>query len=98
MNVAQSIEKLGREIKREWRNIEPELKRCLKQGDYERERLIRSRAVEREEELIRQWIEWRSTQPPFITKEGKYYYRHPITPENEHLLKPPIKTAPFRGL
>lgn len=78
--------KLNRMIAKEWRQIEPELKRCLKEGNYEAERYLRSRVFQRQCELIREWQDWRLTQPPFMTKEDGYYMRHQVTPENEHLL------------
>jgi hypothetical protein len=86
--IAKSIRKLNRLIAKEWRAIEPELKRCLKIGHYESERLLRSRATERQRELVRQWEEFRLTLLPFMTKEKGYYVRHPVTPENQHLLRP----------
>lgn len=86
--VERSIRRLNRLIAKEWRHVEPELKRCVKRGEYERERWLRARTAERVRELTEQWREWRLSKPPFVTKEKWYYVRHPVTPENFHLLQP----------
>jgi hypothetical protein len=82
--------KLNRMIAKEWRQIEPELKRCIREGRYEAERYLRARAYQRQRELIREWQAWRLQQPPFMTKEDGYYMCHQVTPENEHLLMPGV--------
>ena len=86
--IEQSLVKLDASLSNEWNRIEPELNLCLAEGDYYAERILRGRAFERQRELIRQWQDWRITLPPFTTKEKGYYQRHPITPENRHLLSP----------
>ena len=86
--IAASVKKLNKAIRAEWRRIEPELKRCLKAGDYHAERIWRSRAAKRQRELVDQWKDFRLTLPPFITKEKGYQVMHPVTPENVHLLSP----------
>jgi hypothetical protein len=86
--IAATLRKLNKMIAKEWRQIEPELKRCLKEGNYEAEGYLRSRVYQRQCELIKEWQDWRMTQPPFTTKAEGYYVRHPVTPENAHLLSP----------
>lgn len=86
--IAASSRKLNRIIAKEWRQIKPELERCIKIGDYEAERYLRSMVFRRQQELLCEWTEWRLTLPPFVTKESGYYMKHPVTPENRHLLTP----------
>lgn len=88
--IAAMLRKLNKMIAKEWRQIEPELKRCIKEGRYEAERYLRARVHQRQRQLIREWQEWRVQQPPFTTKENGYYMRHQVTPENEHLLMPGV--------
>lgn len=86
--IAAATRKLDKMIAKEWRQIKPELERCIRSGDYEAERYLRSRVYRRQKELLREWTEWRLTLPPFMTKEDGFYRRHPVTPENQHLLQP----------
>ncbi len=86
--IDASIRKLNRLIAKEWRAAVPELNRCLKSGEYEHERFLRARMQERQQELVREWREWRLTLPPFMTKEKGFYMKHPVTPDNAHLLTP----------
>lgn len=86
--IATSIRKLNRIIKREWRLVEPELKRRIRIGDCLGERRLREHTHHCVDKLIRDWVQWRLMQPPFTTKQGAYLVRHPVTPENAYLLKP----------
>jgi len=86
--IAKSIRKLNRLIAREWRTVTPELKRYIKQGNYSAERYLRGRAIDMQRQHLRDWMEWRLTKPPFMTKENGFYVRHQITPANVHLLRP----------
>lgn len=86
--IAASLKKLNKQIAAEWRHIGPELKRCLKVGDYHAEQVLRSRASERQRELVDQWKDFRITLPPFMTKGQDHYVMHPVTPDNIHLLSP----------
>lgn len=86
--ISVSVKKLNRLIAKEWRAMAPELNRCLKEGDYDGERLLRGIILERQRKLLTQWEEWRLTRPPFMTKEDGYYMLHPVTPENSHFLRP----------
>ena len=90
--IAVSIRKLHRLIRHEQRRFEPEIKRALRLGEYERERRLGHMLHVRIYELTREWEEWRLTQPPFITKSayGPWCERHPVTPENQHLLRPEL--------
>lgn len=82
--ISSMLRKLNKMIAKEWRQIEPELKRCIKAGDYDAEKYLRSRVLQRQRELIREWQDWRLTQPPFMTNMGGYYVQHQVTPENSH--------------
>jgi hypothetical protein len=86
--ISKSVKKLNRLIAKEWRTIAPELNRCMKDGDYDRERFLRGIMLERQQNLLVQWEEWRLTKPPFVIKESGFYMLHPVTPENSHLLRP----------
>lgn len=90
--VSVSIRRLYRLIRQEQRRFEPEIKRALREGEYERERRLSHMLRIRTYELTREWEEWRLTQPPFITKVPRrnWYERHPVTPENQHLLRPEL--------
>ncbi len=90
--IATSIRKLYRLLRREERHFEPEIKRALREGDYQRERRLMHMMQTRKYELMREWEEWRLTQPPFLTKSsaGNWYECHPVTPENRHLLRPEL--------
>jgi len=89
--IEQSLLKLDVALTAEWQRIAPDLDTCLERGDYDMERILRGAAFERQRELIQQWQAWRVTLPPFTTKERGYYQRHPITPENRHLLSPTLQ-------
>lgn len=86
--IIKSVRKLNRMIAKEWRSIQPELKRYLKEGDYERERALRSRMAERQWAMVEQWKDFRLTLPPFRIKEKGFYRLHPVTEENAYLLRP----------
>lgn len=90
--IAMSIRKLHRLIRREQRRFEPEIRRALREGEYERERRLMQMLRIRTCELTREWEEWRLMQPPFTTKSthGEWYERHPVTPENQRLLRPEL--------
>lgn len=90
--IAASIRRLYRLLRREERRFEREIKRALKEGHYERERRLSHMLHVRRYELLSEWKQWRLTQPPFVTKSkaGDWYERHPVTPENQHLLRPEL--------
>src|SRR5262245_3425115 len=93
VTVDQSVRRLRRLIRKEWRAVELELKRLIKAGDDEAERYLRFRTIEAETRHFEDWRAWRLQQPPFVTKKGRIYYAHPVTPENRNLLIPRLRAA-----
>jgi hypothetical protein len=74
-------------IKRVWEHYEPEMLRCVARGDYYGEKVLRSRAIREAEEVRQSLIAERLQRPPFLTHQNGFFYMHPVTPDNEHLLR-----------
>lgn len=87
MACAKSIKRLEKDIAREWKRAEPELKRLVREGRYDVEALLREKVAHRTNLIREEILVLRMRMPPFMTLEDGIYHRHPVTPENSHFLR-----------
>lgn len=75
------------QISAEWAHCEDQVEYCLARGDIDQAEFCRRQYIERIEMLEQELRDTILAMPPFLTLEGMVYHRHPLTPENEHILR-----------
>lgn len=82
-----AIKQLEKDIARELKRAEPELKRLVREGRYEAEALYGAEVSRRVNVMQQEIRHLRMRLPPFVTFEDGVYHRHLVTPENMGVLR-----------
>ncbi len=85
--IQETLDDIVLKIERETKSAIRASERHVALGDYEMDAATRGH-LERKRHILRQdWMKLRQRLPPFTTWNGKYLEAHPVTTENEHLLR-----------